>query len=123
MRLNSFSIDVETQYLAHQSHPEQDHYLFAYTITIKNQSHESAQLFTRAWEITDGNGDITEVHGVGVVGQQPVIAPGEQFTYTSSTVLQTPVGTMGGAYTFKSESGVFDVPIPLFSLAIPGVMN
>jgi len=119
----AFDIEVSVQYLEDRSHPEQQHYLFAYTITIHNRSAEAAQLFTRAWEITDGNGDITEVHGVGVVGKQPLIQAGESYTYTSSAILETPVGTMQGAYTFKSDSGVFDVPVPLFSLATPGVMN
>ena len=123
MQADLFSIQVEVQYLDHQSLPEQEHFLFAYTITISNTSDEPAQLFTRYWEITDGNGEVSEVHGAGVVGKQPVIQPGESYTYTSSAMLETPVGTMQGAYTFKSDSGVFDVPIPLFSLATPGVMN
>lgn len=123
MQAAQFKVEVEVEYLAQHSDPEQEQYRFAYTITIHNHSAEAAQLFTRAWEITDGNGDITEVHGVGVVGQKPVIAAGESFSYTSGTMLTTPVGSMGGAYTFKSDSAVFDVPIPLFSLAVPGAMN
>lgn len=121
---NQISVDVETTYVESQSRPEQDHYVFAYTITIANTGETSARLLTRHWIITDANGHTQEVHGEGVVGEQPFLRPGERFRYTSGTSLETPVGTMEGSYQMRNEEGeFFDAPIAPFSLAIPKSLN
>ncbi|MBW8192312.1 Co2+/Mg2+ efflux protein ApaG [Neiella marina] len=121
---DSISIKVEVSYLERQSLPDQDHYLFAYNITITNHGDEPAKLMTRHWQITNGDGEVNTVDGPGVVGKQPDIASGEQFAYTSSAVIETAVGTMHGHYTFCSQSGtVFDVPIPAFRLASPNTLH
>ncbi len=113
-------IQVETRYLAEQSDPEDDRYVFAYTITITNNGTEAARLISRHWIILDGEENRQEVHGEGVVGQQPYLAPGEVFRYTSGTVLQTPVGSMHGTYRMLCDDGEsFDADIPAFILATP----
>jgi len=113
-------ISVNTAYLATQSQPEKDRFAFSYTISIENCSTISTQLLSRHWVITDANETVQEVVGDGVVGEQPHIAPGEKYTYSSGTVLETQVGTMEGTYTMRSEDGnVFEVPIPMFSLTRP----
>ncbi len=94
--LNSIAVDVETRYIEEQSNPEQNYYVFAYTITIQNKGMQAAQLLTRHWVITDSNQKIQEVRGDGVVGEQPLLKPGEQFVYTSGTRLETAVGTNKG---------------------------
>lgn len=117
---NSIQVDVRTAYIEEQSNPVDDSYVFAYTITIRNTGATSARLISRHWLITDANGDVQEVFGEGVVGEQPYLRPGEDFSYTSGTSLPTPVGTMQGSYQMRSESGtLFDAPIAPFSLAVP----
>ena len=120
------NIRVVTQcwYLSEQSHPEERRYAFSYTISIHNDGAEPAQLLTRHWLITDADGKVQEVHGDGVVGNQPVIAPGEHHTYSSGAIIETPVGTMEGKYGMKTSSGAsFDAPIPVFRLSVPGILN
>jgi len=117
-------VDVDTLYIESESSPESDQYVFAYTITIKNEGAEAAQLLTRHWIITDANGQIEEVRGDGVVGEQPRLKPGEGFQYTSGTVLKTPVGTMSGTYNMISEDGSsFDAVIPEFMLSSPRTLH
>lgn len=113
-------VTVRSQYLADQSSPDDDRYVFAYTVKIANESEGTAQLRTRHWVITDGRGTIEEVRGDGVVGEQPRLAPGQTFQYTSGCVLQTPVGTMHGSYRMHRDDGTaFDAAIATFSLASP----
>jgi ApaG protein len=113
-------ITVRSQYLAEQSSPDDDRYVFAYTVKIANEGDGTAQLRTRHWVITDGRGTIEEVRGDGVVGEQPRLAPGQTFQYTSGCVLQTPVGTMHGSYRMHRDDGsTFDATIAPFSLASP----
>jgi ApaG protein len=110
-------IDVEPQYLPEQSAPEQNLYTFAYRITINNTGEVPAQLISRHWLITSGDGHVEEVKGLGVVGAQPLLKPGEAFQYTSGCRLRTPSGTMHGSYFFVAEDGErFDVEIPMFVL-------
>jgi ApaG protein len=113
-------IQVQSVYLAEQSSPRHDRYVFAYTITISNDGARMAQLRTRHWVITDGRGTIEEVRGDGVVGEQPRLGPGQTFQYTSGCVLKTPVGTMHGTYRMWRDDGTyFDAEIAPFSLASP----
>jgi ApaG protein len=113
-------VRVQSQYLPDQSSPRDDRYVFAYTITISNESTYTAQLRTRHWIITDGRGGVEEVKGDGVVGEQPRLSPGQSFQYTSGCVLTTPIGTMHGTYRFWRDDGTyFDATIAPFSLAAP----
>jgi ApaG protein len=113
-------VRVQSQYLPEQSSPRDDRYVFAYTITISNESTYTAQLRTRHWIITDGRGSVEEVKGDGVVGEQPRLSPGQSFQYTSGCVLTTPIGTMQGTYQFWRDDGsYFDAQIAPFSLALP----
>ncbi len=113
-------VRVQSQYLADQSNPASDRYVFAYTITISNEGQRTAQLRTRHWIITDARGAIEEVRGDGVVGEQPRLSPGQSFQYTSGCVLTTPVGTMHGTYRMWCDDGsYFDAVIAAFSLASP----
>ena len=117
-------IDVETHYIEEQSDPGEDRYVFAYTITIRNNSPLPTQLLHRHWVITDGDGKTQEVRGEGVVGEQPHIGPGDYFRYTSGTVLDTPVGTMQGSYQMVADDGEqFDAIIPAFTLAAPHALH
>ena len=121
---NKIQVDVETRYVEEQSNPEQNYYVFAYTITIRNQGSQAAQLLTRHWVITDSNRKVQEVRGDGVVGEQPRLKPGEQFVYTSGTMLETSVGTMKGSYQMLAEDGSrFDAPIDEFVLSTPRVLH
>ena len=121
---NDIRVDVETNFVPDQSDPVQNRFVFAYTITIRNQGGSPAKLLTRHWIITDANGKVQEVRGEGVVGEQPHIKPGEGFRYSSGAVLETPVGSMQGAYQMVSDSGVkFDAPIAPFRLAVPGLLH
>ncbi len=117
-------INVETFYIAGQSDAAAERFVFAYTITIRNESGSAVKLLRRYWSITDANGKHTEVRGDGVVGEQPELAPGSSYTYTSGAVLDTPVGTMQGHYEMQTTEGnEFEAPIPLFRLAVPNVLN
>ena len=117
-------VEVETQYVEEQSLPDQDHYVFAYTITIHNNGNIAAQLLNRHWIITDANNRVQEVKGEGVVGEQPHLKPGEQYRYTSGTMLETPVGTMRGSYQMVADDGVeFDAEIPTFTLSMPRTLH
>lgn len=112
---------MESRYLAEESSPPADHYVFSYTVTIANEGGETVQLRTRHWIITDGRGQIEEVKGPGVVGHQPVLKPGQAFRYTSGCVLKTPRGTMHGTYQMLRDDGsAFDAEIAPFVLAAPG---
>jgi len=123
-QLNLIQIDVQTRYVEEQSNPEQDYYVFAYTITIRNLGKQGAKLLTRHWIITDSNQKVQEVRGEGVVGEQPELAPGEQFVYTSGTMLETSVGTMKGSYHMLAEDGsYFDAEIDEFILSTPRVLH
>ncbi len=118
------SVDVEPAYLAEQSDPNNDHFVFAYTVTIKNNGSIPAKLLTRHWIITDGDGETQEVKGEGVVGEYPYLQPGENFRYTSGTLMKTPIGTMHGSYQMLADDGVnFDAEIPSFSLTVPRMLH
>ena len=117
-------VTVESRYLPQESDPTAQRYVFAYTITIENNAGEASQLLNRHWFITDGQGELEEVHGPGVVGQQPRIQPGQGFRYTSGAILKTPVGVMRGHYEFVTDAGEqFDVAIPQFSLAVSELVH
>lgn len=123
-RGDEVKIDVETQFLDGQSDPDKNHFVFAYTITIRNLGAVPARLLTRHWVITDGDGKVQEVHGDGVVGEQPRLAPGEDYRYSSGAVLSTPVGTMHGSYGMIGDDGAaFRAPIAPFTLAVPRTLN
>lgn len=112
-----FLVEVVPQYLPDQSAPADDLYVFAYTITITNTGDVTAQLISRAWNVNDANGHTEKVKGLGVVGQQPLLKPGQAFEYTSGTRLRTPTGTMHGSFFCVAEDGEkFDVTIPMFVL-------
>ena len=122
--LNKIRVDVETRYIEDQSNPEQNYYVFAYTITIQNKGRQSAQLLTRHWVITDSNQKVQEVRGDGVVGEQPRLKPGEQFVYTSGSMLETEIGTMKGSYQMLADDGSqFDATIDEFVLSTPRVLH
>ena len=117
----SIRISVEPFYVADQSEPESARWVFGYRVRIENQGRETVQLMTRHWQITDGRGRMVEVRGEGVVGEQPLLEPGEAFQYTSGTPLPTPTGIMAGSYQMVTGDGErFDVTIPAFSLDAPG---
>ena len=117
---DNIRVSVETQFLDDQSAPADDHYVWAYHISIENLSEISIQLKTRYWEVTDGNGQIHKVHGEGVVGEQPNLEPGDTFEYTSGVPLTTPSGMMTGNYQVVTNLGdTLNVQIPLFSLDSP----
>ena len=123
-QFNNIQVDVKTRYIEDQSNPEQNYYVFAYTITIQNKGERTAQLISRHWVITDSNHKVQEVQGDGVVGEQPVLKPGEQFVYTSGTMLETSVGTMKGSYQMKADDGSqFDATIDEFVLSTPRVLH
>ncbi|MDG1772365.1 MAG: Co2+/Mg2+ efflux protein ApaG [Oceanicoccus sp.] len=121
---NPISVHVDTQYIPQQSSPEEQRFAFAYTITISNHGIEPVKLISRHWIITDGNAKVEEVRGDGVVGDQPIIKPGQSYRYTSGALLETAVGTMKGSYQMESASGSsFDAPIPQFSLIHSGSLH
>lgn len=120
----SINIRIKTQYLADQSAPDDDRFVFSYTITLTNGGDETAQLVSRHWVITDGNNAVQEVKGMGVIGQQPVLEPGASYTYSSGVVLPTETGTMTGTYQMRTPSGdLFDAPIPVFALVPPHLLH
>ena len=117
-------IQVVTDYVDDQSEPSSDRYVFAYTITIKNNGEVPARLISRHWIITDANGKVQEVNGDGVVGEQPHLNPGEQFRYSCGAVLENPVGAMLGLYRMQDDSGEnFDEPFAPFTLSVPGMLH
>ncbi|MDW6001993.1 Co2+/Mg2+ efflux protein ApaG [Vibrio mangrovi] len=117
-------VQVHTKYIPEQSLPEQDRYIFAYVITVKNLSQETVQLIGRRWLITDANGKQMSVEGEGVVGEQPVIESNDEYTYTSGTALETPVGVMQGQYIMHdSEGQEFTAEIDPFRLYVPHLLN
>jgi ApaG protein len=117
-------VAVQSVYIDNESEPDANKYVFAYTVTIRNVGTVPAQLLTRHWTITDADGKVQEVRGEGVVGEQPRLAPGEDFQYTSAALIETPVGTMGGSYQMVADDGVsFDAEIPLFRLSIPNILH
>lgn len=110
-------IRVKTDYLAAQSRPQQQRFAFAYTITIENHGDQGAQLLSRHWIITDAHNAVQEVEGTGVIGEQPRIAAGASYRYTSGALLATEAGTMEGSYTMQTDKGeIFTAPIPIFML-------
>ncbi len=121
---NKIIVAATPYFLAEQSAPENDRYVFAYTISISNAGEVPAKLLSRQWLITDANGKIQEVRGEGVIGEQPYLRPGETFTYTSGAMIETAVGTMEGIYTMRSDDGNnFDAQIPRFTLSIPRTLH
>jgi len=117
-------VDVSTDYVGDQSKPDEGRYVFAYTITIRNEGEVAAKLLNRHWVITDANGKVQEVRGAGVVGEQPHLQPGEGFRYSSGAILETPVGAMQGSYEMIGDDGHrFDAPIAPFRLAMPGLLH
>lgn len=115
-------VKVESFFLPERSDPGENHFVWGYRIVIANNSPERVQLLSRYWHITDGNGQVEEVRGPGVVGEQPELDPGDEFEYTSGCPLSTPSGVMVGHYTMINERGeLFDADIPAFSLDVPGV--
>jgi ApaG protein len=124
MEKHEIQVSVKTAYLPTQSAPEQNRYVFAYTITITNTGKVPAKLVTRHWLITDANNRTHEVRGEGVVGEQPYLIPGMSFEYTSGTVLETPVGVMRGSYQLIADDGTpFDAEIPAFTLSTPRTLH
>ena len=121
---NLIKISAEPQFIPEQSEPDDNRYIFAYTITIENIGSVPAQLISRHWIITDAAGEVQEVKGLGVVGHQPLLQPGQSFQYTSGCALKTPVGSMKGSYQMVAEDGsTFEAEIPEFTLAIPRVLH
>jgi ApaG protein len=122
--MNLIEVSVSAHYVAAQSEPAEERYVFAYTITIENRGGETAQLMSRHWIITDASGEVEEVRGEGVIGKQPTLASGESFEYTSGAILKTPVGAMQGEYAFENPAGeTFIVPIAPFSLSMPNLVH
>ncbi len=120
----NISIDVGVQYIKEQSSPNENRYVFSYTINILNKGTQPAQLISRHWIITDSDGKTQEVKGPGVVGEHPLLKPGEDFSYTSGTIIRTPLGSMQGSYQMKADDGqVFDAEIQPFTLSMPGILH
>jgi len=118
------NVSIHTAYLPDQSDEDADRHVFAYTITIANMGTVAAQLISRHWIIDNGDGTVQEVRGLGVVGEQPLLKPGDSFEYTSGTVISTSVGSMKGSYQMAAEDGVhFDVAIPEFILSVPRILH
>ncbi|MGE5639859.1 MAG: Co2+/Mg2+ efflux protein ApaG [Clostridia bacterium] len=121
---HAVSVSAQTQYLPEQSDEAARRYVFAYTITIRNAGTVAAQLVSRHWVITDADGVVQEVRGLGVVGAQPLLQPGETFEYTSGASIATAVGTMRGTYQMLAEDGTrFEATIPQFTLSVPRVLH
>ncbi|PCJ84422.1 MAG: Co2+/Mg2+ efflux protein ApaG [Thiotrichaceae bacterium] len=122
--MNNIEVKVLPAYIAEQSDPSNNHFVFSYTVTIKNKGSAPAKLLTRHWVITDGDGQTQEVKGDGVIGEQPHLQPGEGFQYTSGTFMNTPFGTMHGSYQMVSDKGEkFDATIPSFQLTVPNALH
>jgi len=123
-RSHQIEVKIQSAYFKEQSDPANQHYVFLYQVTLKNTGTEAAKLLSRHWVITDAHGTVQEVHGLGVVGEQPHLQPGETFEYTSGAVLNTPVGSMQGSYELVADDGVvFKAEVPAFSLAIPNILH
>lgn len=121
---NSINVTTVVRHLPEESDEAAERFVFAYTITIRNTGTMTAQLISRHWIITDANGQVEEVRGLGVIGAQPVLRPGEQFEYTSGAAIRTMVGTMRGSYQMVAEDGTrFDAPIAEFTLAVPRTLH
>lgn len=121
---NKVLVEAQPLYIEAQSAPEQNRFVFAYTITITNVGATAARLLTRHWLITDGNGKVQEVNGDGVVGEHPYLQPGDSFRYTSAAMIETPVGVMQGMYQMLADNGdSFSAPIPQFTLTIPRTLH
>lgn len=119
-----FTVTASPQFIAEQSDPEADQYVFAYTVTVHNTGEMTARLLSRHWVITDADGKVEEVKGDGVVGEQPLLRPGEAFRYTSGCPLETPVGSMRGTYHCVAEDGThFDASVPEFVMSMPRVLH
>ena len=117
-------VEVSSEYLPSQSRPVSRRHVFAYTITISNEGDQTVQLRSRHWVITSADGKVEQVRGPGVVGEQPILRPGESFRYSSGAVLETEVGSMRGTYEFEDDSGaLFDVTIPTFGLSRPNAVH
>jgi len=117
-------VTVRPEYAPEHSEPEQGRFVFIYYIRIQNKGEQGVQLVGRHWLITDAKGKVEEVRGDGVVGEKPVLAPGDEHDYNSFCVLETNVGCMQGSYVMLGEDGrYFDAPIPAFTLAVPGALN
>lgn len=117
-------INTQVHFIEEQSDQYQDRFVFSYIITIENNSAKTLQLMSRSWLITDADGNKVAVEGDGVVGQQPIIQSGQRYRYTSGSIIKTPIGTMEGFYTMKDlQGGMHRVEIPVFSLAIPNILN
>jgi len=124
MKPYDISVNVNPQYLPEQSEPNEEQFMFAYTVRITNNGEQAVQVISRHWVITDAEQKVQEVRGLGVVGQQPLLAPGETFEYTSGCPLSTPFGTMRGTYHCVGDNGVpFEVPIDEFVLAMPRTLH
>jgi len=124
MSAYEFTVTVRTQYLEEQSEPDRGNYVFAYSVSIRNTGQVPAQLIARHWIIKDANDRVEEVKGLGVVGHQPLLKPGEQFDYTSGTSLKTPQGSMSGAYFCVAEDGTrCEAPVPEFVLTLPRTLH
>ena len=121
---NSINVTTVVRHQPEESDEAAERFVFAYTITIRNTGTVTAQLISRHWIITDANGQVEEVRGLGVIGAQPVLRPGEQFEYTSGAAIRTMVGTMRGSYQMVAEDGTrFDAPIAEFTLAVPRTLH
>lgn len=120
----AIDINVESRFLPDQSEPAEDRYVFTYTVSLKNRGALAAQLLTRHWVITDAEGRTEEVHGDGVIGEQPHMFPGGAYQYSSGAVLKTAVGTMHGSYLMEAADGTrFEAPIPSFVLSVPRTLH
>ena len=120
----AIGVEVQARYLESESAPEQQRYVFAYTVRLQNRGPMGARLLGRHWIITDARGQVREVDGEGVVGEQPHLEPGEAFEYTSGAVLETDLGTMRGSYRMLAEDGTpFEAPIPAFTLSVPRTLH
>ena len=121
---HQIKVSVKSAYVADQSAPENNRYVFAYTVTITNNGTVPARLLTRHWIITDANSKTQEVRGEGVVGEQPYLQPGMSFEYTSGTIIETSVGVMRGSYQMVADDGIqFDAKIPSFTLSVPRTLH
>lgn len=121
---NPINVQVKARYLAKESRPEECRYVYAYEINIENHGEETAQLISRYWRIVDSNEQTQEVQGIGVVGQQPTLEPGESYQYSSGVVIETETGMMQGRYTLRGANGdEFDAEIPPFALVTPSALH